>query len=228
MNKKSKILTLVAALIILAVFNVIAFAAPFTRAGTFWTGYAFTTLAVIIATAAIFYALDRAGLRSKFYGLPILYVAWSYLVAQVIAGLIFMMFPDIPRWVALVVSVILLAAALLGFIAVDLSRDEIERVDAKVREKVFYIKSLQSELENLAAQVSDPALKKSLIELAEAFRYSDPMSSPQLAALENQIAGQVAALAPAVAAENIAGALAQCGELQQLLAERNRKCKLLK
>jgi hypothetical protein len=71
-------------------------------------------------------------------------------------------------------------------------------------------------------------MKKTLKELAEAIRYSDPMSSPQLAAIENKIEAKAAALGEAVEKTDGDSIKTLCNELQQLFAERNRKCKILK
>ena len=61
--------------------------------------------------------------------------------------------------------------------------NEIERVEANVQKKVFYIRELQAAIELLADNESDAAVKTALAQLAERIRYSDPMSSEQLADL---------------------------------------------
>jgi hypothetical protein len=71
-------------------------------------------------------------------------------------------------------------------------------------------------------------MKKTLKDLAETIRYSDPMSSPQLAAIENKIEAKAAALAEIVEKTDVDGAKTACNELQLLFADRNRKCKILK
>jgi hypothetical protein len=222
----------VSALIIFAValvvFNVVAFALPFVHEALFWVGYGFTLFAIPFSAGAALYAMGREGLKSKFYGLPLLYVAWAYLIAQLVVGFICMAIPVIPLWAALVVSVLLLGAAAIGLVAIDAGREVIEQIDKKVAEKVFYIKSLQVDVEMLAPRATDTTLVKALKELAEAIRYSDPMSSPQLAVLENRLEVKVAQLGEAVGAGDSAGAQALADELSLLLAERNRKCKLLK
>jgi hypothetical protein len=77
-------------------------------------------------------------------------------------------------------------------------------------------------------KATDGSIKKTLKDLAETIRYSDPMSSPQLAAVENKIEAKVAVLAETVEKTDWDAVKALCNELQQLLAERNRKCKILK
>ena len=136
-------------------------------------------------------------------------------------------FIPIPFQLGVALNTILLGACLIGLIAVEITREEIERIDGKVKEKVFYIKFLQTDVEGMAARAADESLKKVLKDLAETIRYSDPMSSPQLAAIENKIEARAAVLAEAF--ENAEGGVSKlCNELQQLFAERNRKCKILK
>jgi len=227
---KSKKLSLAVVYIAMAVFNVVAFVLPFRRGGGFWTGYGFTMLSMLIAGAIIFFVFDRKELKSKFYGVPLLSVVWFYFIIQLILGIAEMCldFIPIPFQFGIAVNTIILGACLVGLIGVNLAQDEIERIDEKIKEKVFYIKSLQADVEGLADRAPDESAKKILKELAETIRYSDPMSSPQLAVLESKIETKAAVLADAVANANAEEIKALCNELQLLFAERNRKCKLLK
>jgi hypothetical protein len=221
-------LSLLATLVILALYNVIALCAPFDRTAGFWTTYGFSILSILIASGAGFYALDRDGLKSKFYGLPILPVVWGYLVAQIAIGFVFMSLPAIPLWVQITVNSVILAVCLVGLIAADIGSEEIGRIDERIEQNTRFIKSLQSDVENLAAKTSDSALKKSLKELAETVKYSDPMSSLQLTAIENEIEVRFAGLGQKMEINGTESAMVCCAELQQLLGERNRKCKSLK
>ena len=223
---KNKGLSLIAAFIVLVVFNVIAFVIPFSKHEGFWVGYSFGTLAILLTTAVGLFALGHEGMKSKFYGMPLVSVAWTYLVVQLIVSFIEMAAPfDFYRY-EIVLNVIILALCLVGLLGVAVGKGEVERIDEKVKEKVFYIKALQSDVEGLIARVSEESAKKMVKDLAEAFKYSDPMSSPQLAAVENKIEARVAVLAANIADANAVKEL--CDEVQQLLAERNRKCKILK
>ncbi len=79
-------------------------------------------------------------------------------------------------------------------IASDVGRSEIERASAKVQEKTFYIKQLQTEVELLADAETDIATKSALTQLAEKIRYSDPMSDEQIVDIENRIATKISEL----------------------------------
>ena len=69
---------------------------------------------------------------------------------------------------------------------------------------------------------TDPDIKAALGELAKAIRFSDPMSNEKLADLEKEIIDKFAELK---AAEDKRGIIAV---LNSLIAERNKKVKLLK
>jgi len=222
-------------LIVLAVYSVIVFVIPITRGGWFWTGYGFTMLALLLTAAVIYYTFDKEGLRSKFYRVPLIFVAYYYLIIQLILGILEMglqaaalNYPALSFQYGIAANVFFLGACLIGLISVEMGKDEIERIDLKVKEKVFYIKSMQIDIEGLVNKAPDASLKKSLKDLTETIRYSDPMSSPQLAAIENKIEAKAAALSDTVEKNDWDTVKALCSELQDLFAERSRKCKALK
>ena len=104
----------------------------------------------------------------------------------------------------------------------DVGRTEIERVEQKIQGKVFYIKNLQVDIEILASAEKDTKTKEQLEQLAEKIRFSDPMSNEQLAVLEDKIS---------LAVENLKSSddkMKIIEDLNLLLDERNRKCKILK
>ena len=227
---KNRKLALITVFIIMAVYNVVTFVIPFNRGGGFWTGYGFAMLALLLTAGVGFYAFDKEGWLSKFYRIPLISVVWRYLVIQLVISLIQMILDLVPvpfqYWIAL--NTVILGACLLGLITINVTKEEIERIDEKIKAKVFYIKSLLVDVECLVDKVSDESVKKVLKELCETIKYSDPMSSPQLATIENKIDAKTVALAENV--EKIDGEASKvlCDELQQLFAERNRKCKILK
>jgi hypothetical protein len=196
---KNRKMFFIAVFIIIAVFNVIVFVIPFHKGGGFWSGYGFSMLALLLSAAVSFYAFDKEGLKSKFYGIPLISVVWRYLVIQLIIGLLEMIldFIPIPFQYGIAVNTIILGACLLGLITVEAVKDEVVRIDEKIKEKVFYIKSLQADVEGLIGRAPDD-MRKLVKDLAETIRYSDPMSSPQLAAIENKIEARASVLAEAV------------------------------
>lgn len=228
MNKKNKGLSLVIMVIVLVVYNIIAFILPFNRGGIFWTGYLFSMLAILLTMGIGFYALGREGLKSKVYGCPLLSLVWCYLIVQLIVGLLEMNFSNIPLQYGIVLNAVLFGACTIGLIATDIAKEEIERIDSKVKERVNYMKSLQTDIENLINRSPDEVTQQMLINIAEAIRYSDPMSSPQLTAIENKIESNVADLTDAINTSDSSKIKSGCDELKLLIAERNSKCKAMK
>ena len=209
--------------ILFILVGVIAFTVPTAKTAAFWTSYAFTVIAfaaqIIIWKAALGCS---ESLKSKFLGLPVLHIGVIYLVVQIIALFVFLSIPTLPIWSAVIACAVIAGVSAACMIASDVGRSEIERVSAKVREKTFYIKQLQADVELLAGAETDTATKSSLTQLAEKIRYSDPMSDEQLADIENRITEKIAELKAATDKTKI------INELNSLLGERNRKIKILK
>lgn len=209
--------------IVFILFNVIAFAVPTDKTITFWIAYAFTVVAFALQIGIWIAAFKAAEtLKSKFLGVPIIYVGIVYLVLQLIAFAVFMIFPLIPSWIVVIACALVLGISAICLISADAVRDEINRVEEKVNQKVFYIRELQADVEIMAEQEQNLETKISLTKLAEKIRYGDPMSSEALADLEERISEKVTALKTANNKSEI------ITELDLLLAERNRKAKILK
>ena len=209
--------------ILFALVSIIAFAVPTAKTATFWIAYVFTAAAFAAQIGIWKTALGKAEtLKSKFLGFPVVHIGIVYAVIQVIAFAVFMFVPTLPAWSAIVVCSVIAGISAVCMISADAGRDEIERVEAKVQKKVFYIRELQVDIELLADNESDAAVKTALAQLAERIRYSDPMSSEQLADLENKISSKVAEL------KATSNKLEIITELNSLLDERNKKCKILK
>lgn len=209
--------------ILFAVISIIAFAVPTQKTTTFWVAYAFTTVAFAVQIPIWKITIGRDnGLKSKFLGLPVLHIGIGYLAVQLVAFAVFLFVPTAPVWISVVVCVAITGISAICMIVADTGRSEIERVESKVQTKVFYIKSLQADVELLANQEPDLEIKAALAQLAEKIRFSDPMSHKQLAELETQIVMKIFDLKVATNKVEI------ITEILLLLDERNKKCRVLK
>lgn len=208
--------------ILFALISIIAFAVPTVKTATFWIAYVFTAAAFAAQIIIWRTALGKETLKSKFLGFPVVHIGIVYTVIQVIAFAVFMFVPTLPTWSAIVVCSVIAGVSVVCMISADAGRNEIERVEAKVQKKVFYIRELQADIELLADNETNADVKKALTQLAEKIRFSDPMSSEQLANLENKISAKVLELKTAPNKVEI------ITELNSLLDERNKKCKIAK
>ena len=209
--------------ILFLLVSIIAFVIPTVKTTVFWIAYVFTAIAFAAQIVIWKVAFGKEDiLKSKFLGFPIVHVGIVYLIIQIIAFAVFMLVPSLPTWCAIVVCSCITGISAVCMIAADTGTCEIERVEAKVQQKVFYIKSLQVDVEMLVDAEHNANTKKALEQLAEKIRFSDPMSSEQLSSLEDSIASKVELL------KTTANKIELISEINTLLTERNKKCKILK
>ncbi len=209
--------------IIFALISIIAFVVPTMKTATFWIAYVFTAIAIVAQIVIWKNALGKEDtLKSKFLGLPVVHVSVVYLVVQIVAFAVFVAVPELPIWSAIIACAAILGFSVIFMIAGEAGRGEIERVEAKVQKKVFFIKKLQADVELLIDREADAEIKTALQQLAEKIRFSDPMSNNTLAEIENKIAAKVSEL------KTDSDKMSIIHELDLLLAERNNKCKFLK
>ena len=209
--------------VLFVLVSIIAFAVPTSKTATFWIAYVFTAAAFAAQIVIWKTALGKEKtLKSKFLGFPVVHIGIVYAVLQVIAFAVFMFMPILPAWSAIVACSVIAGISAVCMISADAGRNEIERVEAKIQKKVFYIRELQADIELLDDNETDATVKTALSQLAEKIRFSDPMGSEQLADLENKISSKVAEL------KTTSSKLEIITDLNSLLDERNKKCKILK
>ena len=98
-------------LILLLVYVAIIAVVPFIHNAVFWVTVLFTVLAFLLAGAAAYAGFGKnPGMKSKFYGFPIVRIGAIYLAAQILAGFAFM---ALGKWVPLWIPFVLYAAALV-------------------------------------------------------------------------------------------------------------------
>jgi hypothetical protein len=203
--------------------SVISFVIPTAKTVTFWISYIFTVIAFVVQIVIWKVSFDnKKSLKSKFLGLPIAQIGIFYLAIQIISFAIFLFLPTLPIWSVVITSLTILCISALCMIVSDVGRGEIERVSTKVHEKTSYIKQLQIDVELMADAEIDTKVKVELRQLAEKIRFSDPMSHETLAELENQLTMEIYRL------KTSTDKTKAINEINLLLDERNKKCKLIK
>ena len=208
--------------ILFTLVSIIAFVVPTLKTATFWIAYVFTAAAFAAQIIIWRTALGKEALKSKFLGFPVVHIGIVYAIIQTVAFAVFLFAPMLPVWSAIVVCSIIAGVSAVCMISTDAGLNEIERVEAEVQEKVFFIRELQADIELIATTETDADTKAELTRLAEKISFSDPMSNEQLMDLENKISTKVLKLKTATNKVEI------ITELTLLLDERNKKCKILK
>ena len=215
--------------VLLVLYIVIAFAIPFVHTATFWLSFVFTLVAFAVVAASIYIAfIKNPDAKSKFYGFPIAKIGAVYGLVQLILGLIFMaLAPWAPAWLAVILFVIALGAAVIGLISADAVVEEIQKQDIKLKKDVALMRELQSKVNGIVGLCGDD-VRAEVSALAEDFKFSDPVSSDALAEIETELAACVDELQTALVDGDAAAARELCRKVKTTLAERNRLCKLNK
>lgn len=215
--------------IIAIVFSVIAFAVPFPKEGNFWIAYAAELIAIALQVPIFKTAYDNAiDLKSRVLGFPVFRVGYIYLGIQTVLSLALLglgFIDDFPVWIGFILCVIVLAAALICSISVDMARNKIVQIESVQSNDTITIKQLRTRSENLINKTSDTELRSRLEKLAESFRYSDPVSSPKLYTIEQNLMGCFTQLETTVMNGNSSDAAILCQQVENVLNDRNNACK---
>ena len=209
--------------ILLVLVSVIAFTVPMERTAVFWLSYAFAVIAIAVQAYSYPKAFGGDNVRSRFYGFPIARVTTIYLIVQLTLSLAAMLLSGtaqiaIPTWAAVIVYALLFGLTLIGLISAEGVREEVERQEAEKPKKTETMRLLQNKAAAMAASCENPELKSALDDLAEEFRYSDPVSSEATEKLEMRMDIMLDEL-------KRDGNLQLVQTIRQILAERNQVCK---
>lgn len=216
--------------VLLLLYILIAFLIPFVKTAVFWVSFVFTLIAFGVVAVSLYMAfVKNPDAKSKFYGFPIAKIGAVYWFVQLILGLLFMALGKwLPVWLAVLVYALLLGAAIIGLISAEVVAEEIHNQDAKLKKDVALMRSLQSKLNQMAAQCDNPDAASAVKKFAEELRYSDPVSSEALADIERDLTAAVEELQSAIVDGDSAATKQLCRKASGILVERNRLCKLNK
>ena len=214
----------------LAVYHVVIFALPFQKNGVFFISWIFTLIAIgaqVYVVRTAFYSGESA--KSKFYGFPIVRIGVAYLAIQLVLGMAFMVLggiAEVPMQIPIVLYIVLFGASFVGFISADAMRDEIERQDVKLKKDVHNMRMLQSKASSMMQLAQDGGVCKALEKFAEDLRFSDPVSSEALEAIEADLMACTDEIQQAVTDDDREAVFVLLQKARSILAERNRLCKL--
>ncbi len=226
--KKNSVRWWIVLAVILVVYNVIVFAIPLERSAVFFLSWVFTMISIGAQVYVIHTAFYQGeAIKSKFYGWPIAKIGATYLVAQIVLGLLFMVLGHkISLWIPIILYVVLLGMTIVGFIAADAIRDEVERQDTKLKKDVTCMQMLQSQATSMIQLTQESQVRQALEKFSEDLRFSDPVSSEALENIETDLTACVEELYHAVTDEDYENTLVLIQKAETVLMERNRLCKL--
>lgn len=210
------------------VFVVLTLAIPFPKPAASWMMFAFTLVSFAGGCGITLFAFSKSDeLKSKFYGYPVFRIGFLYTIIQLAFTLLVYIiggFVDVPYWVGLALSVLLMGLAAIGVITTDTARDFVEETEAKTVVATRTIRRFQVDIADVLDMCKDQAVYPSLKKLVEKFKYSDIVSSDETAPVEEQIKVEINELRGMIATESTEVLLTKVEKISNLLSSRNRQC----
>lgn len=222
------------------VYNVIIFAvlpnsytiagAEYSKfGGNFWIGYIGITIAFIgnLAVSMLFFYRSENAAKA-FLNFPLLSISWGALITTFIAGTIIMAIQAVPNWLGTLICILILFFYAIAVITATSAAGAAEAVEEKVKTKTSTMKKLTADAEALILQAPNDEIRAECKKVYEALRYSDPMSSDELADIETRISAKMLDFSDAVLNDNYEELSVVSEQLQSYIRERASKCKALK
>lgn len=219
--------------VLLALFNVIAFVSAGWEGqekytASFWIGYVFISLAFIGQLVCAYLALREDDVKKLFYNIPLVTISYTGLILSFICGGLCMLISTLPYWLGVILCAAVLAFTAIAVIKAAAAAELVSETDEKLKVSTAFMKTLIAEAAGIAAKAQTEESKSACKKVYEALRYSDPMSSEELADIENEIAKKLREIKTAVEAENGESLSELTEQALMLIKERNDRCKLLK
>lgn len=219
--------------VLLVLFNVIAFvsvgwAGQEKYTSSFWIGYVSITIAFLGQLACTNYALKNDAPDRSFFNLSLFSVGRMGLTLTFVFGGLCMLISTMPYWAGTILCAATLAFNAIAVIKTAAAGDMVIDTEEKLSQSTTFIRSLTVDAENLLSAAKDEKAKSSVKKLYEAARYSDPVSNTALASLEDEIDQKLSSLTETVNKNETEQTVRIANEITDLLAERNRKCKMFK
>ena len=197
-----------------------------------WFPYIMTLVSVAFLAFVVYEVFEKDNrLKSRVFGLPLLQVVIIYTAVQFAVSIILMLLaPVCPVWVAMALSLAILAFSLIDLFMAMSAREEIERIDVDLKSKTAMMDYLRMRSAALVDKCANPEVKALVAGVAEELRYADPISSPQTVLCEEKLNETLTLLERLVKddPENVVSIAAACTQMSELISERAEWAKLSK
>lgn len=216
--------------ILLLVYVLLVTVIPFKKTGASWIAFSFGIVSILACCGISLFAFMKGKtFISKIYGFSIFKLGVIYLASQMATSLVLFVvgaFVKVPGWIALLINIILLAFCAIGLLVAENTRDAVEEIDDQYKEKTKTVKTFNIGVEYLVDIAQDPELRKKLEDLADEFKYSDPVSSEATEDLEDKIKVEIANLKDMIVeGADVSDITPKITQIKNLLSARNRICK---
>lgn len=195
-TKKRLAIFISALLIIYIIYNICFFVIPFNKEisnASYWISYGATSFVFICCTISTILGINDRSLKSRIFGIPILFLNITTIFVQIIFDLIVMIIGNFilfQSWITIVFETLLIGLFFLSLIAEKTYKDKIITIDKKDNKELF-IRKLRIELELMRNSINDDSLLKAFDKLYEEVKYTDPVSKQEVYEVEEEISNAV-------------------------------------
>lgn len=191
-TKRSLVAAVVLAIVAI-IYSVIFFVVPFPKTSNtaFYITYGCTLFS--LALSLVIFVIAFGGekpLSTRILSVPIIYVAYSLVIAQVLFDVTVMWigsFVEFKPWIAVVVETIFIGISLIALILRVSYRNMIVKSDEKEVSKESFIKELRIEIDAIVNENKDELIAKDLHKLQDLIKYTTPVSNNSVVQIENDI-----------------------------------------
>ena len=212
---RTAMIALAIGFVVYSLICVLLFEASFS----FWIELGFALIAFVVCA----FVICRQKQAPRFFlRLPIYVVAVIYLIAQLIASMLFMICTAICNPWGYVISILLLGGFLCVVLTSQASIEHIASVDSQISADTSFIKDLTMRLESLKKELPDN--QQHVDELIEIARFSNLQSCEKAQAVEKIIQIHVDELLADAKTGKTETLDSRCDELKKLLQQRDQIC----
>ena len=208
------------------------FLVPFEKTVAGYIALGFTVLSILVSLVFSAKIAKNANTAKKaFYAAPVIKVATVYMVVQILIGITLCAvgaFVDLSTVISLVVCLAWFMACAGALIAANAVKKAVAPIETETEVKIKNTTAFRIDMMSVFEACKSDEIRKELEKLAEEFKYSDPVSSPDTVEIEKKIASEIASLANKVEDDKIEKAKEGIRTVRNLLSERNRICKAYK
>ncbi len=209
--------------IFFAVYNLLIFLFLKPQTPVWWMSYGFMVLAFCLQILGMWLSFKEFSVEAVFFGIPLAKFTLFYFFAEFFMSFVFMLFQRVTWKIPLFLQIVMLGIYAVVAIVSVATRDAAVAVKDDVQNKAKAMRMDTIDVEMLRDEATDPELKNQLRRLAEAVRYSDPMTNDAVADVDARIKQETMALRMYCEDGDVAAAKDSCAKLQRLYVERNKK-----
>ena len=204
---------------------------PIQKDAVVHTAYGSLLLAIILSGASL-WQLSKTTARDYITNVAFPLALKAYLALTIFMAVLFVALDLTGVWsisflLYVALSVVIIGLTAWKLLAIGAAQEAIQQVGAQVQMNTSNWKLLQADVDAIL-QSAPAEMRKEITEVREAIRYADPMSRPEVAAQEQELAMGIGQLQELVKDNKADEVKTVCATLQDVIKDRANRLKVLK